>query len=176
MSVAELRWIEVEGHGLAYRELGEGSPVLLLHGWPASSYLWRNLNATDRPRPNRVVAVARPGFGASDKPLDVDYGFDFHAGILDTALRDLGIDEVALAMPTGGGHGAARLRALPPGEEPAELGELLAEFSPRQLPPDPEHRPSEGGIGPGAGRGRLSSTLNPGRAECVFHRSTFAGR
>ena len=31
------------GLRLAYRELGSGPPVLLLHGWPTSSLLWRNV-------------------------------------------------------------------------------------------------------------------------------------
>ena len=37
-----LRYVDVDGHRIAYREAGEGPAVLLVHGWPTSSYLWRN--------------------------------------------------------------------------------------------------------------------------------------
>ena len=38
-----------DGMTLTYRELGSGAPVLLLHGWPTSSHLWRNvMPAIDR--------------------------------------------------------------------------------------------------------------------------------
>ena len=36
-----LKTVRVGGLRLAYRELGQGPPVLLLHGWPTSSFLWR---------------------------------------------------------------------------------------------------------------------------------------
>jgi len=92
----------VEGLTIAYRELGEGPPVLLLHGWPTSSYLWRGVMPKIAVA-NRVVAVDLPGFGASEKPLDVDYGFDFHAGVLDGFLAALGIEQVALGVHDLGG-------------------------------------------------------------------------
>lgn len=71
---AELRRVEVDGLDIAYREQGEGPAVLLVHGWPTSSYLWREVMPPVAVA-NRVVAVDLPGFGASAKPLDVDYGF-----------------------------------------------------------------------------------------------------
>ena len=56
-----------DGPPLAYRELGSGPPVLLLHGWPTSSFLWRNVMPPIA-RANRVIALDLPGFGGSDKP------------------------------------------------------------------------------------------------------------
>src|SRR5918996_3022631 len=82
---------------LAYRELGSGPPVLLLHGWPTSSFLWREVMRPIAER-NRVVALDLPGFGASDKPLGVRYGFDLFGRTLDGFLEALGIDAVALAV------------------------------------------------------------------------------
>jgi pimeloyl-ACP methyl ester carboxylesterase len=97
-----LKQVEVDGLTVAYRELGEGPTVLLLHGWPTSSYLWREV-VPPIAAANRVVAIDLPGFGASEKPLDADYGFDFHAGALDGFLDALGIEQVALGVHDLGG-------------------------------------------------------------------------
>jgi haloalkane dehalogenase len=94
--------IEVDGLTVAYREAGEGPAVLLLHGWPTSSYLWRDVMPAIAAR-NRVIAIDLPGFGESDKPLDAGYGFDFYAGVLDGALAALGVERVALGVHDLGG-------------------------------------------------------------------------
>jgi haloalkane dehalogenase len=41
--MATLRYARVCGLRMAYREAGEGAPVVFLHGNPTSSYLWRNV-------------------------------------------------------------------------------------------------------------------------------------
>jgi haloalkane dehalogenase len=87
---------------IAYREAGSGPPVLLLHGWPTSSFLWREVMEPIA-RANRVVAPDLPGFGASDKPLDVEYDFDFFESTLDGLLAQLGIEETGLAVHDLGG-------------------------------------------------------------------------
>jgi haloalkane dehalogenase len=94
--------VQVDGLRLAYRELGDGPPVLLLHGWPTSSFLWREVM---RPiaRANRVVALDLPGFGASDKPVGTRYSFDFFGRALDLFLTRLGIDQLGLAVHDLGG-------------------------------------------------------------------------
>ena len=68
MTATTLDKVQVDGLTIAYRELGSGPPVLLLHGWPTSSFLWRDVMVPVAEH-NRVVAVDLPGFGASDKPL-----------------------------------------------------------------------------------------------------------
>jgi haloalkane dehalogenase len=100
--VTTTKTTQVDGLRLAYRELGEGPPVLLLHGWPTSSFLWR---AVMEPiaRTNRVVALDLPGFGASDKPLGIRYGFDFFGRTLDGFLARLGIERLGLAVHDLGG-------------------------------------------------------------------------
>jgi haloalkane dehalogenase len=50
-----------------------------------------------------VVALDLPGFGASDKPLDIRYGFDFFGRTLDGFLARLGIEQVGLAVHDLGG-------------------------------------------------------------------------
>jgi pimeloyl-ACP methyl ester carboxylesterase len=94
--------VEVEGLTLAYREAGDGPAVLLLHGWPTSSFLWREIMPPIA-QANRVVALDMPGFGASDKPLDTRYGFAFFGRVLDGFLAALEIDRVALGVHDLGG-------------------------------------------------------------------------
>jgi pimeloyl-ACP methyl ester carboxylesterase len=100
--VNEVKKVQVDGLTLGYRESGSGPPVLLLHGWPTSSYLWREVMVPIA-RANRVVAVDLPGFGASDKPVDVRYNFAFFERVLDRFLARLGIEELGLGVHDLGG-------------------------------------------------------------------------
>lgn len=106
MSEIVERDVKVGDLSLHYRIAGPSQtsspPVLLLHGWPTSSFLWRNVMppmAVHR----RVVALDLPGFGGSDKPLDASYSFRFHAEAIDGFLAALGIDTVALVVHDLGG-------------------------------------------------------------------------
>jgi pimeloyl-ACP methyl ester carboxylesterase len=91
-----------DGLTVGYRELGEGPAVLLLHGWPTSSLLWRNVMPAIA-RTNRVVAIDLPGFGASDKPVRGRYDFPDFERAIDGVLAALGIDRVAVAGHDLGG-------------------------------------------------------------------------
>jgi haloalkane dehalogenase len=102
MATTTLDTVKVNGMTIAYREVGSGPPVLLLHGWPTSSFLWRNVMVPIG-RANRVVAPDLPGFGGSDKPLDVQYDFDLFESTIDALLAALDIDEVGLAVHDLGG-------------------------------------------------------------------------
>ena len=102
MRTPETKTVQVEELRLAYRELGDGPPVLLLHGWPTSSFLWRNVMEPIA-HANRVVALDLPGFGASDKPLGIRYSFEFFTRALDLFLARLGIDRHGLAVHDLGG-------------------------------------------------------------------------
>lgn len=63
------RWIEVNGAKMHYMETGDpaGTPILLLHGQPTWSYLWRNV-MPHLEKSGRVIAVDLIGMGLSDKP------------------------------------------------------------------------------------------------------------
>jgi len=87
---------------LHYREAGDGPPVVLLHGWPTSSLLWRNV----MPRmtnANRVIAPDLPGFGASSKPLDASYSFRFFKRALDGFLDAMNVGRTGLVVHDLGG-------------------------------------------------------------------------
>jgi pimeloyl-ACP methyl ester carboxylesterase len=104
----DVQTLELEdGMRLAYRELGSGPPVLLLHGWPTSSYLWRGVMPAIARR-NRVLALDMPGFGGSDKPVGAGYGFAFFERAIDGFLDRLGVERLALAGHDLGGPIAVR--------------------------------------------------------------------
>jgi haloalkane dehalogenase len=145
MGARELQSVDVNGLRIAYREAGQGPAVLLVHGWPTSSYLWRNVMPAVAGR-HRVVALDLPGFGASDKPTDIRYDFAFFDAVLDGFLDAVGIrDQVALGVHDLGGplalHWAARnpdrLSALALFNTLAypELGEEVIEFARTLLDP-----------------------------------------
>lgn len=94
--------VTVNGVQLHAREAGEGPPVLLLHGWPTSSFLYRGIIPHLAPH-RRVIALDLPGFGASDKPLDASYSFRFYREMIDGYLAARGVDRCGLGVHDLGG-------------------------------------------------------------------------
>lgn len=135
MTQATLQTVKVDELTLAYRELGEGPPVLLLHGWPTSSYLWRDVMVPIA-RANRVIALDLPGFGASSKPPGAAYTFGFFARALDGFVEALGIEAHGLAVHDLGGPVGVHWALQRPGRVThlALLNTLLfPDFSPAVL-------------------------------------------
>lgn len=60
------------GHNLNYVDEGAGEPLVMVHGTPTWSYLYRHL-ITGLRDTYRVIAPDKLGFGLSDKPTDADY-------------------------------------------------------------------------------------------------------
>jgi haloalkane dehalogenase len=84
-----------------HTEVGDGAPVVLLHGNPISSHAWRNVV----PRLGHGVRALAPdlvGMGRSGKP-DIPYRFADHARYLDAWFDALGLDEVVLVGHDWGG-------------------------------------------------------------------------
>src|SRR3990170_6705993 len=78
---------------LYYSEEGKGPPLLLIHGFGASTFTWRFV-APELAKSHRVIAVDLKGFGQSDKPFDERYSVFDQAELLaqlivDKDLRDL---------------------------------------------------------------------------------------
>ena len=85
----------VFGSEMAYVDVGEGDPIVLLHGNPTSSYLWRNVLPHLQPR-GRRIAPDLIGMGDSDKLPDSgpsSYRFVEHRRYLDTLLEALDVRE-----------------------------------------------------------------------------------
>jgi haloalkane dehalogenase len=86
---------QVLGRQMAYVEVGEGDPIVLLHGNPTSSYLWRNVLPHLQPR-GRCLAPDLIGMGDSDKLPESGpgaYRFVAHRRYLDALLDALGVHE-----------------------------------------------------------------------------------
>jgi haloalkane dehalogenase len=92
----ESRYVDVVDSRMHYIEQGEGDPILLLHGNPTSSYLWRNVIPHLAPH-GRCIAPDLIGMGKSDKP-DIPYRFFDHAKYLDAFIDELGLDRVTLVV------------------------------------------------------------------------------
>jgi haloalkane dehalogenase len=86
--------IAVEGAGMAYVDVGNGRPIVFLHGNPTSSYLWRNVIPHVRSL-GRCIAPDLIGMGESDKlpdPGPGTYSFAAHAAHLDAFLEEVQLD------------------------------------------------------------------------------------
>jgi haloalkane dehalogenase len=119
MISAEMRYTkqfaEVNGRRIAYVEAGEGEPIVLLHGNPTSSYLWRNV-IPELEGAGRVIAPDLIGQGDSEK-LPVSDGpdrysfevaYDYLCGLLETLGADRNVTLVIHDWGSGLGFHWAR--------------------------------------------------------------------
>jgi haloalkane dehalogenase len=113
-----------EGMRLAHVDEGEGSPVVLLHGEPTWSYLYRKVMARLLEAGHRCIAPDLPGFGRSDKPVDDSwYSYDRHTWAIASLLEELDLSEVTLVMQDWGGPIGLRVATL---EQPERVARLVA--------------------------------------------------
>ncbi|HTT76118.1 MAG TPA: haloalkane dehalogenase [Candidatus Binataceae bacterium] len=99
----EPRFAEVEGLQMAYVEIGEGAPLLLLHGEPTWGFLYRRMIPV-LAKIGRVVVPDLIGFGRSDKPVpDNAYSYRSHARWLRQFIEQLNLESVTLVCQDWGG-------------------------------------------------------------------------
>ena len=113
----EKQYAEIEGLQMAYVDVGEGDPIVFLHGNPTSSYLWRNVMPHLEGR-GRLIAPDLIGMGDSEKLPDsgeTSYRFVEHRKYLHALLDHLGVDaNVTLVVHDwGSGLGFDWARANP---------------------------------------------------------------
>lgn len=98
-SVTHYRKKTVDGINIFYREAGSPSApvVLLLHGFPTSSHMFRNLIPALSDR-YHVIAPDYPGYGQSDMPdrAKFSYTFDRFGELVDGLIDQLGISRYAM--------------------------------------------------------------------------------
>ena len=117
MTTVHHRYATVRGRQLFYREAGPGDApvVVLLHGFPASSFMFRNLVPLLSDR-YHVVAPDYLGFGLSDAPSVGEFGYTFDA-LADLSaglLRQLGIGRYAMYVQDYGAPVGWRLALAEP--------------------------------------------------------------
>jgi pimeloyl-ACP methyl ester carboxylesterase len=104
---AHQRWLRVAGRAVNVIELGEGPPLLFLHGHSGRWANWLE-NIPHFARTRRVVALDLPGFGASEMPAG-GVSIENYARVLDEACGLLGIDAAAVVGNSMGGFAVAEL-------------------------------------------------------------------
>ena len=89
---------------LAHVDVGEGPPVLMIHGEPAWSFIYRKLFGPIGAAGFRCIAPDLAGFGRSDKPVDPDwYGLDRYIAHIGGLVDELDLRNVTLVVHDWGG-------------------------------------------------------------------------
>src|SRR3954464_11664898 len=99
MSQVHHRYATLGGHRIFYREAGpaDAPVIVLLHGFPTSSFMFRNLIPALADR-YRVIAPDHLGFGLSDAPpaSEFEYTFDALTDLTVGLLTELGVMHCAI--------------------------------------------------------------------------------
>ena len=108
------RYLEQDGLRMHYLDEGAGDPVLLLHGEPTWSFLYRKAIPVVA-RSGRVLAPDYFGFGRSDKPVERDwYSYDAHYGSIERFADELDLRDLTVVVHDWGGPIGLRLAAERP--------------------------------------------------------------
>lgn len=89
-------------HTIAYRELGRGDVVLLVHGITTYSFIWRKIIPLLEDN-YRVIAIDLPGCGASSKSIEKTYSIKQHASSIKRFLDAKGVSRIHLVGHDVGG-------------------------------------------------------------------------
>jgi haloalkane dehalogenase len=89
---------------LAHLDVGEGAPVLMLHGEPSWSFIWRKVIPAVRDAEYRCVVPDHAGFGRSDKPTDPAWhSLRRHVDLTSSLLEELDLRDVTVVCHDWGG-------------------------------------------------------------------------
>lgn len=102
---------EVDGATIHYQEFGETTnpTLLLIHGYTASTYVWKTVAPLLADARFHVVAVDLVGFGYSDKPASFDYTIASQARMIERLMNRLGIGKATIIGSSYGGAVASTL-------------------------------------------------------------------
>lgn len=104
-------FINVDGARVHYQEFGDATrpPVVLIHGYTASVYVWKDAAPLLAERGFHVIAIDLIGFGYSEKPRWFDYSIQSQARMVSRFMDRLGIGRATIAGSSYGGAVAATL-------------------------------------------------------------------
>lgn len=124
-----------DGTRLFVKTLGEGRPVVLIHGWPLSSDSWDPQMIALAEAGYRAIAYDRRGFGRSDQPAS-GYDYDTFADDLAAVMKDTGAtSDVALVGFSMGGGEIARYLSRHQGQGVSQVA-LVSSVVPYMLQTD----------------------------------------
>jgi haloalkane dehalogenase len=116
------RYRKFQGLRLAHIDEGKGPPVVFLHGEPTWSFLWRKVIPPIRDAGYRCIAPDLPGFGRSDKPIDIDwYTYDRHTASVAALFAELKLQDATIVMHDWGGPIGLRVAV----EQPDRIGRMV---------------------------------------------------
>jgi len=92
----ESKYLTINGSKMHYIDIGEGDPILFLHGNPTSNFLWRNVIPHIQGK-GRCIAPDLIGMRKSDKP-DIDYRMEDHYDYLEKFIEQLGLKNITLVL------------------------------------------------------------------------------
>lgn len=98
----ESHYLPLEMGRLHYLDEGHGAPIVMVHGNPAWSFLYRHFVKGLSPE-HRCIAPDHIGFGLSDKPHDWSYHPADHARNLHALIEHLGLRDITLVVQDWGG-------------------------------------------------------------------------
>ncbi|NKL55033.1 alpha/beta fold hydrolase [Rhizobium leguminosarum] len=106
----------MKAHRLAAGVHGAGEPVVLLHGTPSSSLIWRNVGPRLVESGAKIHVFDLLGFGLSERPLsaEVDTSISGQVAILEEMLAHWGLDRFHLVAHDIGGRIAQRFGVFHP--------------------------------------------------------------
>lgn len=105
------RFVNVDGIRLHYQEFGDAAapPMLLIHGYTASVYVWKTVAPMFAEAGYRVIAVDLVGYGYSEKPRWFDYAIQSQARMIERFMDRLGIGRAIVVGSSYGGAVALNL-------------------------------------------------------------------
>lgn len=101
-TIIESKYIQLDELKIHYLTAGEGEPILFIHGFPTSAYLWRNL-MHGLSKDYQVIAIDLPGYGKSDKRIADSFSFRYYSRILQSFIEALNIENITLGVHDVGG-------------------------------------------------------------------------
>ena len=102
----EPNYVEIEGYRIHYVDEGprDGQTILLMHGQPSWSYLYRHMIPPLVEAGYRVIAPDLVGFGKSDKPLkQSDHSYQMHVDVMSAFAREIDLQGTTLFAQDWGG-------------------------------------------------------------------------
>ena len=113
----QYKTVDIDGIDIFYREAGnrKNPTILLLHGFPSSSHMFRNLIKELADEYN-IIAPDYPGFGNSDQPPmnEFEYTFDNLANVINNFVKEIKLEKYTIYVHDYGATLGSRLAVKHP--------------------------------------------------------------